>query len=120
MAPREEHRLEVANGEFRQRGFLQPVNQRRNVGAESLRSVFSSRQHLNSVRRDNADVGNPSRIHLKKRPHERVEVCRCCGMNPEQYDTRLFKRRPALKGNLPEILIKRQHDARFGFGAFQN
>jgi hypothetical protein len=31
----------------------------------------------------------------------------------------LFERNPALNGNLPEVLVERQHDARFGFGKIQ-
>ncbi len=40
-------------------------------------------------------------------------------MNSKQDDARLFDRNPALNGNLPEVLIQRQYDARFGFGEVQ-
>ena len=40
-------------------------------------------------------------------------------MNSEQNDAGSFQRDPALNGNLPEVLIERQHDARFGFGQIQ-
>jgi hypothetical protein len=37
-------------------------------------------------------------------------------MNSEQNDAGLFERDPALNGNLPEVLVQRQQDARVGFG----
>ena len=40
-------------------------------------------------------------------------------MNPRQDHAGLFERNPALNGNLPEVLIQRQHDAGLGFGEVQ-
>jgi Sigma-70, region 4/Sigma-70 region 3 len=41
------------------------------------------------------------------------------GVDSEKYNTRLFQRGAALDGNLPEVLIQRQHDACFRLGAFE-
>ena len=82
-------------------------------------SALSSSQHLNPVGGDGADVSSPCPIRLNQRPHERLEILRCRGVNSEQNDAGLFERDPALNGNLPEVLIQRQHDARFGFGEVQ-
>ena len=43
LAPREEHRSEHANGEFRRRDFLRGVNQGRPFGFETIRTVSPSR-----------------------------------------------------------------------------
>ena len=40
-------------------------------------------------------------------------------MDPKQDDAGSFERNSALYSNLPEVLIQRQHDARFGFGEVQ-
>lgn len=40
-------------------------------------------------------------------------------MNAEQNDSGLFQRGSALNGDLPEVLIERQQDARFGFRQIQ-
>jgi len=40
-------------------------------------------------------------------------------MRAKQDDARLFERNPALHGNLPEVLVERQHNTRFGFGQIQ-
>jgi len=40
-------------------------------------------------------------------------------MNPEQNNAGLFERNAALNGNLPEVLIQRQYDARLRFGNVQ-
>ena len=40
-------------------------------------------------------------------------------MNPKQDHAGLFERNPALNGNLPEVLVQRQHDTAFGFGQVQ-
>src|SRR5271168_3938085 len=82
-------------------------------------SSFSSGRHLNPVGGDDADVSGPHRIRLNKHPHERFDSLRCCRMNSEQSDAGLLQRDPALNCNLPEVLIERQHDARFGFGQVQ-
>ena len=79
-------------------------------------SMPSSGQHLNSGGRDDADVSGPFPIRLDKRTHERTEILGNGGMNSEQNDAGFLQRGSVLNGNLPEILIERQHDARFGFG----
>ena len=40
-------------------------------------------------------------------------------MKPKQDDTGLFERNPPLNGNLPGVLVERQHDARLGFRKVQ-
>ena len=40
-------------------------------------------------------------------------------INPVWNHAGLIQRDPALNGNLPEVLIERHHDARFGFGRVQ-
>ena len=40
-------------------------------------------------------------------------------MDSEQDDTGLFQGASALNGNLPKVLIERQHDARLRFGQVQ-
>jgi len=40
-------------------------------------------------------------------------------MNPEQDNTGSFEMNPALEGDLPEVFVQRQYDARFGFGEAQ-
>lgn len=61
----------------------------------------------------------PSPIRFDKRAHERPEILGSGGTNSEQNDTGLFEWNPALNGNLPEVLIQREHDARFSLGAVQ-
>jgi hypothetical protein len=40
-------------------------------------------------------------------------------MNSKKDDAGVCKRRAPLNGNLSEVPIQRQHDARFGFGEVQ-
>ncbi len=40
-------------------------------------------------------------------------------MDSEQNDPGLFQRAPTLNGDLPEVLVERQHEARFGLRQIQ-
>ena len=61
----------------------------------------------------------PGPIRLDKRPHQRLEIAGGRGMDSKQDDTRLRESNTALDGNLPEVFIQRQQDARRRFGEVQ-
>ncbi len=56
---------------------------------------------------------------MDKRSYERTEFLGDGGMNSEQNDPGYCEWASTLNCNLPEVLVERQHDARFGFGQVQ-
>src|ERR1035437_9546694 len=82
-------------------------------------STPSSSQHLNPVGGHDADVSGPCSVRRDKNTNWRSEILGSRRMDPNQDDAGSFERNSALYSNLPEVLIQRQHDARFGFGEVQ-
>src|ERR1044071_184707 len=64
-------------------------------------------------------MAGPRGVRYDKRAHKRLEFLRSRWMDSEQNDTGLFQWVSALNGNLPEVLLERQHDARLCFGQVQ-
>lgn len=85
----------------------------------SWTSLSARRNHLNSIDRDDADVAGPRGVRSGKRMHERRESLGGRGMNSEQNDPGSFQGAPTLNGDLPEVLVERQDDARFGLRPIQ-
>lgn len=85
----------------------------------SWTSLSARRNHLNSFDRDDADVAGPRGVRSGKRMHERRESLGGRGMNSEQNDPGSFQGAPTLNGDLPEVLVERQDDARFGLRPIQ-
>jgi hypothetical protein len=82
-------------------------------------SLSAGRDHLNSVGRDDADMSCPRRIRRDEGMYKRCQPLGRRRMNSEQGNPGLFQWTSTLNGNLPKILVKRQHDAGFGFRQIQ-
>ena len=74
---------------------------------------------MDPVGGNDADVPGPGLVRLQECADERFDILGNRRINPKQDHARLFERNPALNGNLPEVLVQRQHDTAFGFGQVQ-
>jgi len=61
----------------------------------------------------------PRRIRRDERTYKRCQPLGRRRMNSEQNNPGLFQWTSTLNGDLPKVLVKRQHDAGFGFRQIQ-